>query len=80
MLPGSATLAVPVSAVTTVDKLRGVFVERDSSYTFTPIEVGREGSGWIEIRDGAREGDRVVVEGVFDLKSVLLKEHIGTGE
>lgn len=79
-LPGSATLAVPLSAVTAVDKTRGVFVERDSSYIFTPIKVGREGSGWIEIREGVREGDRVVVEGVFDLKSELLRAHIGSGE
>lgn len=79
-LPGSATLAVPLSAVTTVDKTRGVFIERDSSYTFTPIKIGREGSGWIEIREGVQEGDRVVVEGVFDLKSELLRAHIGNGE
>jgi cobalt-zinc-cadmium efflux system membrane fusion protein len=79
-LPRSAVLAVPASAVTTVDKTRGVFVERDSGYIFTQIEVGREGSGWIEIRDGVQEGDRVVVEGVFDLKSEVLREHIGSGE
>lgn len=79
-LPGAATLAVPVSAVTTVDKAKGVFVERDSGYRFTQIEFGREGGGWVEVRDGANEGDRVVTEGVFDLKSVLLKEHIGSGE
>lgn len=79
-LPGAATLAVPVSAVTTVDQAKGLFVERDSGYIFTQIEVGREGDGWVEIHDGAHEGDRVVVEGVFDLKSVLLKEHIGSGE
>ncbi len=78
-LTGSPTLAVPASAMTTVDKIRGVFIEQDSGYTFTPIDAGREGSGWIEIRDGATEGDRVVIEGVFDLKTVLLKEHIGTG-
>jgi cobalt-zinc-cadmium efflux system membrane fusion protein len=79
-LPGTATLAVPVSAVTTVDKTRGVFVERDSGYAFMPIEVGREGGGWIEIRRGAQEGDRVVVEGVFDLKAELLRAHIGSGD
>ncbi len=78
--PGSPTLAVPTSAVTSTDKIRGVFIERESTYIFTPIEVGREGGGWVEIRDGIKEGDRVVIEGVFDLKSLLLKEHIGTGE
>lgn len=79
-LPGSPTVAVPVSAVTTVDKVRGIFLERESAYAFVPIEVGREGGGWVEIRKGVKEGDRVVTEGVFDLKTVLLKEHIGSGE
>ncbi len=77
--PGSPTLAVPASAITTVNKVRGVFIEQDSGYTFTPIDIGREGGGWVEVRNGIKEGDRVVIEGVFDLKNVLLKEHIGTG-
>ena len=79
-LPGSPTAAVPVSAVTTVDKVRGVFMERDAAYSFVPIELGREGGGWVEVRKGVKAGDRVVTEGVFDLKNVLLKEHIGSGE
>lgn len=78
--PGSPTLAVPASAVTTVDKIRGVFIERDARYTFAAIVVGREAGGWIEIREGVQEGDLVVTEGVFDLKATLLKEHIRTGE
>lgn len=80
LLPGSSMLAVPVSAVTTVDKVRGVFVARESAYTFVSIDAGRESGGWIEILNGVKEGDRVVTEGVFDLKNVLLKEHIGSGE
>lgn len=79
-LPGSPTLAMPVSAVTTVNKVRGVFIERDTAYAFAPIEIGREGGGWVEVRKGVKEGDRVVIEGVFDLKNVLLREHIGSGE
>ena len=79
-LSGSPTLAVPVSAVTTAEKIRGVFVERESGYTFMPIDIGREGGGWVEVRNGVKEGDGVVIEGVFDLKNVLLKEHIGSGE
>ncbi|TKB78662.1 MAG: efflux RND transporter periplasmic adaptor subunit [Nitrospira sp.] len=79
-LSGSPTVAVQVSAVTTVDKVRGVFIERASAYAFVPIEVGREGGGWVEVRKGVKEDDRVVTEGVFDLKNVLLKAHIGSGE
>lgn len=79
-LPGSPVPAIPASAVTTVGQIRGVFVERDSAYAFVPVELGREGGDWIEVRSGLTEQDRVVVAGVFDLKNVLLKEHIGTGE
>ncbi|MGA6826301.1 efflux RND transporter periplasmic adaptor subunit [Nitrospira sp. NS4] len=79
-LPGSPVLAIPVSAVTTVGQVRGAFIERESSYTFVPVDFGREGEGWVEIRNGLKENDRVVTEGVFDLKNVQLKEHIGTGE
>ena len=74
------TLAIPDSAVTTVDKVRGVFVQRETGYAFVPIDVGREGGGWVEVRKGLTEGEQVVIDGVFDLKNVLLKEHIGSGE
>lgn len=79
-LPGSPVLAIPTSAVTSVGQVRGVFIERDSAYTFVPVELGREGGDWVEVRSGVKEDERVVITGVFDLKNVLLKEHIGTGE
>ncbi|MEC4889281.1 MAG: efflux RND transporter periplasmic adaptor subunit [Nitrospira sp.] len=79
-LPGSPVLAIPMSAVTAVGQVRGAFIERDSAYTFVQVELGREGGGWVEVTKGLTEQDRVVTEGVFDLKNVLLKEHIGTGE
>lgn len=75
-----ATLAVPLSALTMVDNVRGVFVERETGYVFVPIEAGREGGGWAEVKKGLTEGAQVVVDGVFDLKNVLLKEHIGSGD
>ncbi len=79
-LPGLPTIAVPSSAITTVHKIRGVFLERESGYTFVPIDVGREGGGWVEAKQGVKAGDRIVMEGVFDLKNVLLREHIGSGD
>ncbi len=77
---GSPVLAVPLTAITTIEKTRGLFLETDGGYTFVPIDAGREGGGWMEIRRGVKEGDRIVTDGVFDLKNVLLKEHIGSGE
>ncbi|MEK7267900.1 MAG: efflux RND transporter periplasmic adaptor subunit [Nitrospirota bacterium] len=77
---GSPSLAVPVPAVTMVDNVRGVFVQRETGYAFVPIEVGREGGGWVEVRKGLTEGERIVTDGVFDLKALLLKEHIESGK
>jgi multidrug efflux pump subunit AcrA (membrane-fusion protein) len=79
-LRGSPTVAIPVSAVTTIDKLRGVFVAGPSDFTFVPIEVGREGDGRVQVKQGLKVGDRIVTDGVFDLKNVLLKEHIESGD
>lgn len=80
LIPSPPTLAIPVSALTTADNVRGVFVQRETGYAFVPIEAGREGGGWVEVRKGLTAGELVVVDGVFDLKNVLLKEHIGSGE
>ena len=77
---GPPVVTVPVTALTTIDKTRGLFLETTDGYTFVPIDAGREGGGVIEIRHGVKEGDRIVSDGVFDLKNVLLKEHIGSGE
>lgn len=77
---GPPVVTVPLSAITTIEKTRGLFLESEGGYTFVPIETGREGGGWIEIRRGIKEGDSIVTDGVFDLKNVLLKEHIGAGE
>jgi RND family efflux transporter MFP subunit len=74
------TLAVPLSALTMVDNVRGVFVQRGTGYAFVPIQVGREGGGLVEVQKGLIGGEQVVVDGVFDLKNVLLKEHIGSGD
>lgn len=78
--PGASVLAVPESAITTVEKIRGVFVERGDAYSFVSIDVGRESGGWVEIKSGVTAEDRVVIDGVFDLKNVFLKEHISSGE
>src|ERR1043165_9497960 len=80
LIPSAPTLAVPVSAVTTVDNMRGVFVQRETGYAFVPIELGREGGGWLEVRTGLTVGEPIVIDGVFDLKNVLLKGHIESGE
>jgi membrane fusion protein, heavy metal efflux system len=77
---GTQAVAVPAAAVTMVDNSRGVFVQQEDTFTFVPIESGRAGDGWIEIINGVAQGDQVLTEGLLDLKNVLLKEHIASGQ
>jgi len=72
----SSLLAIPVTAPTLVEGVRGVFVKQNNDYTFTPVKLGQESDGWVEVTDGLAEGDEVVVAGVFDLKNSLLKDSI----
>ena len=73
---GSTALAVPLSAVTQVNNRSGVFLQREGGYEFIPLDVGRRSGEWVEITQGLVEGQRVVTEGVFDLKGLLLQETI----
>ena len=72
----SSILAIPVSAPTLVEGVRGVFVKHNTDYRFTPVKLGKESDGWIEVTEGLTTGDEVVIEGVFDLKNSLLKDSI----
>ncbi len=72
----SSILAIPVTAPTLVEGVRGVFVKHNNDYRFTPVKLGQESDGWIEVMEGLTTGDEVVIEGVFDLKNALLKDSI----
>jgi len=68
-------LAVPEQAVMEHERRQFVFREEDPGH-FHRVEVktGRNSEGWIEIRSGLKEGDRVVTGKAFILKSELLLE------
>lgn len=69
-------LSIPLSAVTMLDGVRGVFVQRVTGYDFVFIETGQEGGGLVEVKRGLQLGERVVTEGVFDLKNAIMKTSI----
>ncbi len=69
-------LSISSSAVTMVDGVRGVFVERETGYHFVAIDFGQEGGGLVEVKNGITLGDSIVTAGVFDLKNALLQESI----
>ncbi len=72
----SSILAIPLTAPTLVEGIRGVFVKDQNGYRFNPVTLGQESDGWVEVTEGLTTGDEVVIEGVFDLKNALLKHSI----
>ena len=72
--PTSTRLVVPRSAVTQIADRPVVFVrEAEGEFELHEVTLGRAAPGKVEILAGLREGENVVVDGVFTLKSVVLK-------
>lgn len=65
-------LSIQMSALTMLDGVRGVFVQRDTGYDFVFVETGQEGGGLVEVKRGLQLGEKVVIEGVFDLKNAIM--------
>jgi membrane fusion protein, heavy metal efflux system len=67
-------LVVPRSALTDVADRDVVFVRHaDKDFELHEVSLGRSAAGKVEILAGLREGEQVVVDGVFTLKSAILK-------
>jgi cobalt-zinc-cadmium efflux system membrane fusion protein len=67
-------LLVPRSAVTEIGDKPVVFVKQsDTEFELHEVVLGDGALGIVEVISGLREGEEVVVEGVFTLKSVVLK-------
>jgi membrane fusion protein, heavy metal efflux system len=72
--PLSPVLAVPRRAVLSVDGKHLLFVRRgDRRFEQRPVELGASGGDLVEIVRGVAEGDSVVTDGAFLLKSELLR-------
>jgi cobalt-zinc-cadmium efflux system membrane fusion protein len=72
--PARVGLSVPQSAVTYVDGKATVFVaESDTRVLPTEVELGATDGKAQEVVGGLREGQSVVAEGVFALKSELFR-------
>jgi cobalt-zinc-cadmium efflux system membrane fusion protein len=75
------TLVVPVSAIQQLDGNDVVFV-RKSATTFEtrPVKTGKTVNELTEVQSGLRNGEEVVKQGAFHLKSVALSGQIGEEE
>lgn len=71
-------LAVPSAAVTLMNGRAAVFVESGKGFVPRQVETGPEQGGSVVIREGLAPGERLAVEGVYALKSRLLKSQLGT--
>lgn len=69
-----SALAVPRAAIVQVDGKPTVFVAVDDTGVVPrPIELGVQGADMVEVISGLKVGDKVVIEGVFALKSELFR-------
>jgi len=69
--------AIPTGALQKISGLTAVFVELGGGrYELRPVEIGRDAHGFVEVRHGLVQGEKVVSEGAFVLKSELLKGSI----
>jgi cobalt-zinc-cadmium efflux system membrane fusion protein len=67
-------LGVPRTAVLQVEGEPSVFVSLgNDTYLARPVELGPAAGDWVEITRGLVDGDQVVTEGAFVLKSELLR-------
>jgi membrane fusion protein, heavy metal efflux system len=74
-------LLVSRDAVTDIGGKSVVFVnEPDGDFEMHEVVLGEGALGKVEVVSGLREGEQVVVDGVFTLKSVVLKSTLEEGE
>ena len=77
-VPRTARVVLPIGAVTKIADRDVVFVAHpDGDFEVHRVTLGRSAGGRVEILSGLREGEQVVVEGVFTLKSTILKGTFG---
>ena len=77
---GKPTLAIPVSAITQLQGQTTVFKIEGDEFHPQVVETGETRGSWAEIKIGLAEGDELATQGVFLLKSMLLKSQIGDAD
>jgi cobalt-zinc-cadmium efflux system membrane fusion protein len=78
--PRAPTLVVPRSAITEIEGQSVVFVaHEDGDFEVHEVVLGDADPGRVEILHGLREGEQVVVEGAFNVKSAILRGTLEEG-
>ncbi len=70
-------VTVPASAIQLINGQPVAFVqERPGTYAVRQLTLGRETEGAVEVQSGVAEGELVVTDGSFTLKSEILKDQL----
>ncbi len=73
-------IAVPSDAVVLLRNAPHVFrIEGDEIHP-QPVEIGRRSAGWTQITAGLEPGQHIVTKGVYMVKSLILKSHLGSAQ
>lgn len=76
--PEEIALVAPLTAVTQIADRDVVFVRHpNGDFEIHPVTLGRSASGQVQILSGLRAGEQIVIEGIFTLKSAVLKSTFG---
>lgn len=67
------SIAVPKTALQTMENQDVLFVETDGKYEMRPVKIGRSDGTMVEIIDGLNAGERYVSEGSFVIKADIMK-------
>ncbi len=68
-------LAVPKTAVQDIGSSKAVFVQlSDTTFEERPVHLGEDSPHLVEILDGIKPGEKVVVRGSLNLRSQSLKQ------
>lgn len=75
----NARIAVPKDAVLLMQGAPTVFKVEGNELHPQPVETGVTRGGFTEIKAGLAQGDEIVTQGAFLLKSLALKSQMGSG-
>lgn len=74
----SKAILVPSEALIKINNQDYVFIQmNDSTFQKREVKIGSSQSNRVEIKDGLKENETIVVKGAFYLKSELLKSELG---
>jgi membrane fusion protein, heavy metal efflux system len=76
---GDPVIVVPRSAIVLIGGSNTVFTQQGNNIRAQPVELTRTRDGWTEITAGLAEDDKVVVDGVYEIKSIMLKSQMSAG-